>query len=384
MKKVLILAALAVAGCNDSPTTSKVIGNTIRSLAGSPIAAGVGLALDTAIDYSASAVDGFGTASASVTHPDLMVADGDAILRRAGDVAVIVNRGKSSNIIIVDGSLAPVAQVSVPGCGPHDVAVLDDHRALLTCFNKAVMAIVDFTTGEVTDGPDLTAFADADGNPEMDQIGHGGGAFWVSLELLDERTDFWTPSGPGLVVALDDTTLEPIDLDPATPGVQGLSVCTNPYSRFAPAPDGRLLLGCSGIYGMPDTSAIVAVDPVKRSVSTVAEAAAVPGQLSDVRVDEAGRVFFVVSYPLTKAFEMPQDMRLMRLDAGGATTLYSAALVNQTDQGLGGFAFAGDGTVWVANRSADSRGGLWRVPAAGGDATGPVGTTLPPLDLEIF
>lgn len=380
MKKVLILVVLTAAACNDSPATNTGR-DTLPSLSGAPIRSGLGLVLGTAFNYTTSGVDALDTAPAALTHPNIMVADGDAVLRRAGDVAVIINRGEASNLIVVDGTLAPVAQVALAGCGPHDLAVLDDHRVVLTCFEEKAMRIVDFASGEVTAGPDLSAFADADGIPEMDQIGRSGGALWVSLELLDRNDAFWAPTGPGLVVALDESTLDVIDLDPATPGVQGLPVCTNPYSRFANAPDGRLLVGCSGVYGVADTSAVVAIDPTLRTVSTVADGPAVGGQLADIGVSATGQVFAVISYPYTKAFEPADDMRLVRLDPTGAVMLYAAP-----GGKLGGFTIGADGAIWVANRSMTTAGstGIWRVPAAGGDPTGPIETTLPPRDLEIF
>jgi hypothetical protein len=351
-----------------------------------PIPAGTLLSVGAPLDFSAGVVDALPFAQGGSSHLNAMLATGDAALRKLGDQAVVINRGHSNNLLVVTGGIGPGRQISLGDtpCGPHDVELLDGCRALVTCYDATKLKIVHLDSGLVEDGPDLAAFADADGLPEMDQLAVADGKVFVSLELLD-RTSWYAPTGPGLVVVLDATTLEVVDTDSTTAGVQGLGVCTDPYTDFAPGPDGHLYLGCYGTYGVADSAGVVAIDPTTLAVTTIADGPKVGGTISYLRVGADGTPYAVIYWPYSTAQIVATEMRLIRLDPTEAVTLHSVAITSDPPvySPLSGLAIGPDGTLYVGNRTAGADAGVWAVSPAGLLGAHQV-TTLPPVELETF
>ncbi|MEO2169283.1 MAG: hypothetical protein ABGY42_14425, partial [bacterium] len=105
--------------------------------------------------------------------------------------------------------------------------------AYVTRYEEASIAIVDPSVGPTCEGfmrgeIDLSAFADSDGIPEMDQMVIVDGRLFVSLQRLD-RNQFFEPSGQSFLVVIDTATDTPIDTNPETPAVDPIVLrWTNP------------------------------------------------------------------------------------------------------------------------------------------------------------
>lgn len=153
----------------------------------------------------------------------------------------------------------------------------------------------------VVDAVDLSAFADADRNPEASVIVACGAQIYVGVQRLDAS---FTPTDVDMLVAIDHTTQLPIDLDPQQPGGQGLELAGTwlRQLRVDPAdPTGRTLLAL--------TSGIERIDTVTGTTTW-----AVP----EARFAEAG----------IDAFRLPQSFAI----SADGRTAYIAAYVGDFSQ----------------------------------------------------
>ncbi len=337
------------------------------------IAAGHLAVLDIAADYSASSVDLVQRDDLHELAPNRAIAGGDAALRRVFDRVVLIGRGTAGTLQLLEGAAEPRAQVALGDCNPHDVAELEGGLVLVSCYDDDTMRIVDLCAGEVRRGPSLAELADADGLPEMDQLIRVGARVYVSLQRLD-RAAYYSPTGPGLLVAIDAATHEVLDLD-AAPGLQGHTLpCTNPYSDLELGPDGLVYVGCSGDFMTPTDAVVARVDPQSGAGEVVADALDLGGfPTGGLRVDADGAVYVLIAAP--DAFTV-DEMRLVRLTSGAPDILYASPGFT-----LSGLAVDG-GLVYVGDRSPDSTAGLWAIDAAG--RSGPYTTSLPPYEIEAF
>ncbi len=337
---------------------------------------GLLLTLGIAADFSSSSIDALAVERPGVLDDNRLVGAGDAALRKVGDQAVLLGRGVFSNLQLVDGGTYPGPQASLGTCNPHDIELLDDCRALVTCYDRAAAKLVDLATGEVSEGPDLSPLADGDGLPEMDQITRAGDVILISLQRLD-RDAFYTPAGPGLVAELDAATLTLLDRDAEAEGVQALVLpCQNPFTDFAALPGGALAVACAGDFMNPATAGLAVIDPTAGTTSAWLDGAGLQGSPAALRVDTEGRALLLVSAP--DAFA-PTEMLLVRLPADGPAEL----LYDSPGFSLSGLAVSADGTIYVGDRSASSRAGVWALTPGGG-RIGPIKTSLPPYELEVW
>ena len=77
---------------------------------------------------------------------------------------------------------------------------------------------------------DLSAFADADGLPEVSQIARVGERLYLSCQRLD-RDGGWGPADISYLIAVDLATDTLVDVDPDAEGVQGIALsASNPNS----------------------------------------------------------------------------------------------------------------------------------------------------------
>ena len=128
----------------------------------------------------------------------------DAVARVAGGLVYVVNRIFADNIQILDPSRDFVTMVQCStgnGSNPHDIVIAGDTKAYVTLYDTGEILVVnpapaadcsDFERGRI----DVSPFADADGNPEADQMAIVSGELYVLLQRLD-RNNFFTPAGRG-------------------------------------------------------------------------------------------------------------------------------------------------------------------------------------------
>lgn len=155
------------------------------------------------------------------------------------------------------------------GADPRDVALIDEHTAVIGQYGRAQLLEVDLITRQTT-AIDLGALADADGLPEVLRLAHCGRRVYAQLRRVDHKTD--APAPGGAVLAVVDLALPPgervVDADPDTPGLQGIALADRPaFDMTADCAAGRLyvaeprpLMQGGGGYEEVDLDALAARD----------------------------------------------------------------------------------------------------------------------------
>jgi hypothetical protein len=237
----------------------------------------------------------------------------DALARDYGGLIYVVNRLYQDNIQVLDPAqeFATIRQFSVgPGSNPQDIAFVSTDRAYVSRYEETALLEVDPSSGEITDSIDLTAFADADGIPEMGQMAVSGDRLFVAIQRLD-RDYYWLPVPPSYLAVIDTDTNQLIDVDPATPGVQGIVLAaTNPSTEIlVDEALGVLYVGETGKWGLLDGEVEV-IDPASlASLGAVTTEAALGGEINDFVLPVLGRAHAVVSVssPSWEAFVIAFD-----------------------------------------------------------------------------
>lgn len=244
---------------------------------------------------------------------------GDARVRWHDGRLYLVNRLGCDNVIVLDGAtLGFVRQFSVGnGSNPSDILVLSPIKAYVARYDSASILVVNPQTGATTGRIDLSPFADADGLPEMDRLIRVGARVFVSIQRLDRNAGF-SPTDHSDVVVIDPATDAIVDADPSTVGTQPIRLTVkNPVTAFAfdPATQ-RLLIGCTGAYGVVD-GGIEWVDPVALASAGLAiTGAALGGDLGDVVWNGAAH-----SYAIVTDAGPPFDARLVSWSASSGQVI---------------------------------------------------------------
>jgi hypothetical protein len=284
-----------------------------------------------------------------VTHPDTPV-HADAVLRTVGGRPVVVNRFLGDNVQVLDPArgFATRLQCSTGvGSNPHDIVAVAPDKAYVTRYGRAELWVVDpsasscdrFRRGAI----DLSAFADADGLPEMSQMVLAEGRVFVSVQRLD-RTRGFAPTGPSRLVVIDpasDTVLESIRLTGANAFGDASGIAREPGS-------GRLVVGTPGdIYRVGD-GGLERVDPVTLTAE---------GRFFVTEDTLGGNVTDFVLVSPGKAYAVVQtgDLRnrLVAFDPGGATPPREVLV---REGFLPDIVLGPDGLLWVADMSQPAPG----------------------------
>jgi FlgD Ig-like domain len=207
-------------------------------------------------DYSVfGRVESFAPAAPWTPSGDLALIPGDAVGRHHDGLVYIVGRGGSNLIRIHDpaNGFALVREFSLgAGRNPQDIAFDSEGRAFVSCYDEAVLLVVDTEAGVVEQTISTAAYADSDGLPETAWLMVHDNRLYVTCQKLD-RGNWYTPSGPGQLLVLDLVTLQwqaPVQLAGA-----------NPYTKIRLTDQGRLLVGCAGYWAVLD-GGIEVVNPV--------------------------------------------------------------------------------------------------------------------------
>ena len=144
---------------------------------------------------------------------------------------LVVHPSPANSISIVDASTLSVAEpITLPrGSDPRDVALVDDHTAVVSQYGTAELLEIDLTTRAMVP-IDLSALADADGLAEALRLASCGRRVFAQLLRVDHETG--TPAAVGAVLAVIDLdrsgTDRIVDADPVTDGVQGIALAVRP------------------------------------------------------------------------------------------------------------------------------------------------------------
>ena len=146
-------------------------------------------------------------ADATMAQVNLLGIHSDAVGHFQEGRLYVINRLGQDNIIVLDPAdlTTPLTQFSVGnGSNPRDIEILAEDKAYVTRYASTDLLIVDPRDGTELGSVDLSAYADDDGLPEMDQMVRVGNHVYVSCQRLDRNAAF-TP-GEAVLVVIDITS----------------------------------------------------------------------------------------------------------------------------------------------------------------------------------
>lgn len=295
----------------------------------------------------------------------------DAMARWYQGLIYVVNRFGGDNIQVIDPAqnYATVRQFSVGnGSNPQDIAFVSPTKAYVSRYGSASVLVVNPSTGATGPAISLAGFADSDGLPEMARMVRMDRWLFVACQRL---TNF-SVSNDAVIVVVDTQADSVLDVDPGTPGVQGISLTLrNPNTAFAlDRARGRLLIGCSGGFGVND-GGVEAIDPVAlASLGPVLTEATLGGDISDVTVREGGHAYALVTRSSSCAVVSWDPV-------GGAVldTLHTAS----GGYSLPDFEANDRDELWVCQNDFVTPGLLVFDQTTDQQVAGPISTGLPPL-----
>lgn len=181
-------------------------------------------------DFTAAGLFRVDTAARTVSD-ELAPARTDTVLGAHDDWLVMVHRAGFNRVELIDRkadwALVGGADVTHPAStdpNPQSVAFTDDGLAWVPLFAAPAVQVFDFTgdpAGWQVGSVDLSAFADADGNPEAGLALACGSTLFVSIQRLGP--DF-APVDKSYLVAVDTAARAAIDLDPQADGAQAIAL----------------------------------------------------------------------------------------------------------------------------------------------------------------
>ncbi len=310
----------------------------------------------------------------------------DAVARTHGGIVYVVNRLGGDNIQAIDPAQGwtTVWQCSVGnGTNPHDILVVAPDKAYVTLYERAGLAIVDPSVGPSCAGflrgsIDLSALADADGIPEMDQMALIGERLYVSLERLNRR-NFFQPTDSSVLAVVDTTSDTLIDVDPTTAPVDGIRLAgTNPFTESqgltVDAVSGDIFTSSVGSFGTIGDGGIERVDTrTNRSAGFIVSETDLGANITDFVLIDAHRAYALL-------LGLDSINRLVRFDP--STRAITATLLTSEDF-LVDIAFEPTRReLYVTDRTL-ARPGI-RIFSTGDDrevTATPVDTGLPPFDI---
>ncbi len=350
-----LLSILVLLGCRPDPSCDAPAVEALET----PVFAGV------MSDFNAGQVvlgDADGVTSAAV-----LSVSGDALVRVArmdGESQLyVVERGGREVLTRIDlaDPGTPVWQVSLPDdANVHDLVGFAD-QLWLTSYGRGEVLVVDPATGEQVDTLDLSAFADPDGNPELDRALVLDGLLVVAAQRLFEDPEL----GASVLTSIDGRL---IALDEAGEVVDTWE--TGPNPRLAMGASEALV--ATGLFVVPNAEEARATDGVLRPF-TLADG------LGPVLAEEDGVDLYTVVDGTDVVLTVDADARSeVRCLGGGQWTGHDGWLIDGT--------VLPDGSVALAGRrgpQGDWPSGVVRfdpLACAPLDAT-PTCSVLPPYDL---
>ncbi len=291
----------------------------------------------------------------------------------------VINRFGQDNILVLDAAdpRTPLTQFSVGnGSNPHDIEVVAEDKAYVTLYDQSALLVVDPRDGSERGRIDLSAFADADGLPEVSQIARVGSRIYLSCQRLD-RNGTWGPVDNSFLIVVDIASDRLVDVDLNTEGVQGILLSASNPNSLAVIGD---RIAVSGVASFGDRSGgIDLIDAVaNRSLGIAIGEEALGGDINFMVMADSERGFAIVSDENFVNLVRPFNLR--------------SGEVGAPLEGLsGGFvpSMAIDGNrLIVADQgsfSDPSSAGLKIYDANSGQLLqGPIATGLPPVSIVVL
>ncbi len=184
----------------------------------------------------------------------------DSIVRVFDGISYVVNRLGRDSIQVIDPAddFATLIEFSTgPGSNPHDISVINANKAYVTIYQPESVAgaeeihIYNPQSGSILGKLDLTPLADDDGdvNVRPERMAQVGDEVWV---LLQDLNSFFAADTAGKIAVIDTKTDSLVDVDPVTPGVQGITLDgRNPSDIRYDETSDRVFVSNAGVF-QPD------------------------------------------------------------------------------------------------------------------------------------
>lgn len=234
-------------------------------------------------------------------EPDVAVGSTDAKPFWFGGVAYVLHRYglDALDVLDPDDGFRLLAQRAItPGdpdvvsANPHALVVGPDGRGYVSLFGAPEIQEWDLserTSPALARRIDLSRLADADGNPEASDLLLCGGVLFVAVDLVDQDAGLIPTESHARLAAVDLASGAVHDLDPATPGAQGLALLGSWARQFRLDPGDP-----SGRTALVLTTGLERVD-LSSGTSSWA--------VADTRLRAAG----LTDYRLPQAFDLGPD-----------------------------------------------------------------------------
>ena len=297
-------------------------------------------------DFATGGIAAISTSDLAVVAHRVGATDADAVVRVVGGRVFVVNRFDGASVQELDpaADFATRWRCSVgAGSNPHDIALASASKAYVTRYDATSLAVVDPSVGPsckgfVVDTLDLSAYADADGLPEMDQMVLVGDHLFVSIQRLS-RDDLFRPATNGALVVIDtraDRVVDVVELEIRNPFVETKGLLYD--ARTA-----RILVGGPGrLFGDLGDGGIEAVDAVgRKSLGVLLDGGDLGGDLLDFAMAGSRRAYAIVADASFVARVLELD-----LDSGVVGNPLLASSQNVSDLEI-----TEDGKLWVVDRN---------------------------------
>lgn len=292
----------------------------------------------------------------------------DAVLRKFGTSAVVLDRG-GDNIAFLSVSEADDVQVAKQvalgaNCNPQDIELLDENRALVSCWNRAATLVVDFQHETSSDGVNLGALDTQDNSPNMEQMVRIGDKIYIAIQRLDG----YTVTQDGILAVIDAVTLN-YERSIALP-------CANPAGGLEADSAGFLLVNCYGSSDLNKAAMLIRVDPSDDSHEVLIEQSGLDGIGMAYAHGRDDNHYFLVSKDYA-------EMRLTRVAPDTEGNLAAIMLAQDPGFSYSGLALDSKGTAYFGSRVANETSGIWAIDADK-TAHGPVTLSMMPADVLVF
>ena len=321
----------------------------------------------------------FLAANAAEAEVNLLGIHSDAVGHYHDGRVYIVNRLGQDNILVLDAMdlRTPLTQFSVGnGANPHDIEIVAPDKAYVTRYETASLLIVNPQDGAELGEIDLSAFADADGLPEVSQIVRVGDRLYLSCQRLD-RNGGWGPVDVSYLIVVDIATDTLVDVDSDAEGVQGIALsAANPNSMAVVG--GQIAVGVVVNFGDRSGGVEIVDTATNRSLGLAVSEEDLGGDITSMVLVDQNRGYAVVADE-----NFANSVRPFELSSGAV----GAPLENISGGFIPSLAVDGDRLI-VADRGsfADpaSAGLKFYDAATGAFLSGPIDTGLPPQDIVVL
>ena len=329
-------------------------------------------------DYSTGSI-AFLAADAEEAEVNLLGIHSDAVGHYHDGRVYVVNRLGQDNILVLDAMdlRTPLAQFSVGnGANPHDIEIVAPGKAYVTLYDRASLLVVDPRDGAELGEIDLSAFADADGLPEVSQIVRAGERCYLSCQRLD-RDGGWGPADVSYLIVVDIATDTLVDVDPDAEGVQGIALSAANPNGMAVTGE-QIAVGVVVNFGNRSGGVEIVDTAANRSLGLAVSEEDLGGDITSMVLVGQDRGYAVVADE-----NFANSVRSFDLSSGTV----GAPLENTSGGFIPGLAVDGDRLI-VADRGSfsdpASAGLKFYDAATGAFLRGPIDTGLPPSSIVVL